>query len=95
MLAYQLSSFLLYVYLYAKLLHMPAGNSIISISLQTCAKFYLGMLYAGFVCQQQHVKFCDLEDVSYLRLSIYYCKQVALSSYMSLHIPICIPTTVL
>jgi hypothetical protein len=28
MLAYQLSSFLLYVYLYAKLLHMPATNSI-------------------------------------------------------------------
>jgi hypothetical protein len=33
MLAYQLPSFLLYVYLYAKLLHMPATNSILSISL--------------------------------------------------------------
>jgi hypothetical protein len=32
-LAYQLSSFLLYVYLYAKLLYMPATDSILSISL--------------------------------------------------------------
>jgi hypothetical protein len=31
--AYQLFSFLLYVYLYAKLLHMPATDSILSISL--------------------------------------------------------------
>jgi hypothetical protein len=36
MLAYQLSSFLLYVYLYAKLLHMPAANSVVSISLYVC-----------------------------------------------------------
>jgi hypothetical protein len=33
MLAYQLPSFLLYAYLYAKLLHMPAADSILSISL--------------------------------------------------------------
>jgi hypothetical protein len=33
MLAYQLFSFLVYVYLYAKLLHMPATDSILSISL--------------------------------------------------------------
>jgi hypothetical protein len=31
--AYQLLSFLLYVYLYAKLLHMPAANSLLSTSL--------------------------------------------------------------
>jgi hypothetical protein len=45
------------------------------------------MVYAGFVCQPQlHVKFYDLEDVSYLRLSIYYCKRFALSSYICLRI---------
>jgi hypothetical protein len=51
------------------------------------------MLYAGFICQQQRLKFYDLEDISYLRLSIYYCKQLALSSYMPLHMPICISAT--
>jgi hypothetical protein len=43
MLAYQLSNFLLYVYLYAKLLHMAAANSIVGINL------YLSSLVQSFI----------------------------------------------
>jgi hypothetical protein len=76
MLAYQLFSFLLYVCLYAKLLHMPAANSTINISLYICSlrqssilAWYMPVLYAN----NSMSNFYDLEDVSYLRLSIYYC----------------------
>jgi hypothetical protein len=83
--AYQLSSFLLYVCLYAKLLHMSAANSVINISL------YLSSLEQSFIWACYMPALYANNSISYLRLSIYYCKQVALSSYT----PIGIPATVL
>jgi hypothetical protein len=53
------------------------------------------ILYAGFICQQLHVNFCVLEEISYLELSTYYCKQFAMSNSMSLHMSISISSTML
>jgi hypothetical protein len=88
-LAYQIPSFLLRVYLYAKLLHMPTTDSILSINL------YVYNLVQSFILAWYMPALYADNSISYLRLSIYYCKQVALSSYMSLHVSTCISATVL
>jgi hypothetical protein len=65
------------------------------------------MLYAGFVCQQEHVKFYDLEDISYLRLRSVtvskllcgicrlICQISIVPNPMSLHMSIVVSTTML
>jgi hypothetical protein len=87
--AYQLSSFLLYVYLYAKLLHMPAANSIVGINL------YLSRLVQSFIWACYMPALYANNSISYLRLSIYYSKQVALPNPMSLHMSMVVSTTLL
>jgi hypothetical protein len=89
MLAYQLSNFLLYVYLYAKLLHMPVANSIVGINL------YVYNLVQSFILAYYMPALYANNSISYLRLSIYYSKQVAFSCYMSLHMSIVVSITVL
>jgi hypothetical protein len=61
-------------------------SAAIVLSVSMCMSTFLSkvrliLFYVGFVCQQKLAKFYALDKISYLRLSIYYCKQVAMSKF--------------
>jgi hypothetical protein len=83
MLAYQLFSFLLYVYLYAKLLYMPATDSILSISLYVYNLVQSFILACYMPAYMPSIHYAKSYVFAYVNRCIYYNARISMPVDMS------------
>jgi hypothetical protein len=85
--------FLLYVYLYAKLLHMPATDSIVSISLYVCSLMQNFIWACYMPAYMPNIHYAKFYVFAYVNCCIYYNTRISMPVNMSSSVSTYMPNT--